>query len=93
MTKAQYQLHQDEYMKFDRIKDRLSNRPDIHAFILLDQLVPGTEDLVGAASHDEIFLAVTPSDLAKVATTEQIVELIRCGVRYDSATDSLAMFV
>ncbi len=49
--------------------------------------------MVSAAEHDEILLDVDLEELAKVATEEQIVELIRCGVRYDSSTDSLAMFV
>ena len=83
----------DEYLKFDRVQNKLSNRPDIHAFLLLDNLVPGTFDMVSAASHDEIWLAVEPEELEKVANEDQIVELIRCGVRLDSNVGSLAMFV
>ncbi len=83
----------DEFLKFDRVQNKLANRPDIHAFLLLDKLVPGTTDMVSAAEHDEIWLAVSPEELEKAATEEQIVELIRCGVRLDSSTDSLAMFV
>jgi len=83
----------DEFMEFDRVQNKLSNRPDIHAFLLLDKLVPGDRDMVSAAEHDEICLDIEPEELAKVATEEQIVELIRCGVRLDSRTDSLTMFV
>ncbi len=82
----------DEYLKFERIKVKLSKRPDLHAFLLLDQLVPGENDIVGGASHDEIWLGVELEDLAKVITPEQVIDLIRCGVRWDSETDSLAMF-
>jgi len=83
----------DEFLKFDRVQNKMANRPDIHAFMLLDKLVPGTSDMVSAAEHDEIWLTVSPEELEKAATEEQIVELIRCGVRLDSSTDSLAMFV
>lgn len=72
---------------------RLSNRPDLCALMLLDSLVPGTRDIVAAAEHDEIFLRVTIEQLAPVITREQVRALLCCGVRLDSETDSLAMFV
>lgn len=84
----------DEFLAFARIpaEKRKNNRPDIHAFLLLDELAPGTEDIVTCAEHDEIWLAVEIKQLTK-ATPEQIVDLMRCGVRWDTSTDSLAMFV
>jgi hypothetical protein len=88
-----FDKHDDEYLNFKRVQPKLSSRPDIHAFIILDKLLPAKSDIISAAEHDEIFLDVDPEELAKVATEEQIVELIRCGVRYDSDTGSLAMFV
>lgn len=87
---ALFKKHKDQYSRFDRIAAPFSRRPDLHAFILLDRLVPGTRDIVSAAEHDEIFLDVSVEDLAAVATEENIIDLIRCGVRWDS--DSLAMF-
>jgi hypothetical protein len=80
----------DEFLKFDRVENKRSKRPDLHAFMLLDELFPDDSDIVAAAAHDEIFLAPNPEELARVATKEQIVELIRCGVRLSD--DSLAMF-
>ena len=83
-----------EYLKFDRIENPLHPRPDICAFLKLHELVPGKgHDIVAAAEHDEIYLDVSPEDLAAVATQEDIVYLYRCGVRISSETDSLAMFV
>jgi hypothetical protein len=66
--------------------------------MLLDKLVPSTrsdgyfDDMIIDAGHDEIFLDVKPEDLATVATEEQIVDLIRSGLRYAKSVDSLAMF-
>ncbi len=93
MTKEQYNKYSDEYLEFDRVQHKTSNRADLHAFNLLDRLIPGDGDIVSAAEHDEIWLDVSPEELSKVATEEVIIELIRCGIRYDSHTDSLAMFV
>ena len=88
-----FEAASDEYIQFERIENPLHRRPDICAFLRLDQLVPGKpRDMVSAAEHDEIFLDVEPEKLAEVATQEDIVYLHRCGVRYDVDTDSLAMF-
>ena len=93
MTHEQYEKYEDEFLKFDRVQNKTSGRADLHAFNLLDKLVPGKSDMVSAAEHDEVWLDVSPEELAKVATEEQIVELIRCGVRYDRSTGSLALFI
>lgn len=95
MTHEQYEKYEDEYLEFGRVKNKRSKRADLHAFLLLDKLCPSHRgfDIVSGAEHDEIWLDVEPEKLAKVATEQQIIELIRCGVRYDEDTDSLAMFV
>lgn len=82
----------DEFLKFDRIVNKLSQRPDLHAFMLLDSLVPETSDIISDAQHDEIFLEVSLKDLAKVVLVEQVVDLIRCGVRHEGDYGCLAMF-
>ena len=88
-----FELYDAEFLKFDRIENKRSGRPDLHAFLLLDSLIPGTSDIVCATQHDEIFLDVDPIVLNEVISDDQLVELIRCGVRLDSESDSLAMFV
>ena len=93
MTSEQYEQHENEHCQFDRVKNKLSHRPDLHAFNLLDKLVPGTGDIVGAACHDQIWLSVEPEELAMVATEDEIVELIRCGVFFDTSADRLSMYV
>jgi len=84
--------HEAEFLKHQHSMKMVStNRPDLRAMILLDQLVPGTVDILSSASHDEVWFEIEPDALAAVITEEQIIELIRCGVRYDE--DSLCMFV
>lgn len=82
-----------DYSKFDRVKNKRSLRPDLHAFMLLDTILPGTSDMVCCAEHDEIFLEVDTEALSQVATEDQLRELHRCGVRHEVGENALVMFV
>ncbi len=86
-----YEEH--EFIHFGKIVNPPSKRPDICAFLLLDKLIPGDEDIIEGAAHDVIFLNVNLEDLAKVATEEDIIYLSRCGVFASSEYDGLCMFV
>jgi hypothetical protein len=88
-----FEKHNDDFIKFERVENKKSQRPDLHAFLLLDELCPGTMDMVSAAEHDEIWLDVDCEELAKVITEDQVLELTRCGVHYDSGYDALKLFV
>lgn len=85
---------EDEYLKFDRVDNKLHSRPDMCAFILLDKLCPAKGcDIVGSAEHDEIWLDVDCEKLAEVATKEDVLLLTRCGIMYDEEMGSLHVFV
>ncbi len=88
-----FERHSDEYIAFERIEKPAHRRPDVCAFLMLDAAVGGGGDMVACAEHDEIWLSVHVETLAAVATDELIRDLVRCGVRLDSDTDSLVMFV
>lgn len=82
-----------DYLKFERVENKLSERPDIHAMILLDRLQPKPgRDMVAGADHDIVYLDIDTDKLNEVITDEQLTELARCGVLYDSDGDGLAMF-
>lgn len=89
-----FERHHSEYMRHERIPAKFSNRADLHAFIRLDMLVPGGDDIVCHSSHDEITLAVSPADLAAALTDESlIIELLRCGVRLNRDHETFTMYV
>lgn len=83
------------FSEFDKVVEKYSNRPDLHAFILLDKLVPSDNniDIIGHAELDYICLDIDLEKLAEVATEDDILTLRRCGVRYDEYYDSLMIFV
>ncbi len=85
--------HKDEYIEFDRVRKKYSKRPDVSAFILLDKLAPGGQDLITGCANGKIWLNVNINRLLTNATEEQLIDLRRCGVFYDKSNDSLAMFL
>lgn len=81
---------------FEKFQWQCNTRPsrsDLAAFLLLKVLDPGCTPIIAGAERDEICLSTDCDKLAEVATEEDIQLLVQCGVRYDSDTDSLAMFV
>jgi len=84
-----FDKHEDDFLGFAKINNKRSNRPDLHAFLLLDELFPGNTDMIGGAEHDEFWLDIEIEDIEKL-TEEQVIELVRCGVRFDE--ESLCMF-
>jgi len=90
--RAAFEKHDDEFLKFDRVVNKLSNRPDLHCFLVLDWMFPGTTDMIDAAEHDEIYLEPNALEFLRKVTEEQLIDLIRCGLRYDESIDSLCMF-
>lgn len=92
----------DNFLKSNDIPpdQRLHERADLNGFLLLHQLDPGTlnyanrkDDILAAACHDEVFLSGDPTSVAAAATPDDVLNLIRCGVRYDRETESFCMFV
>jgi hypothetical protein len=90
-----FDKHEDEFLKFERIpaERRLSNSPDIQVFRLLDELFPGDDDLVSCATHDEIFLSIDGEEFASKVTEDLLIDMMRCGLRWDSSEQSLCVFV
>jgi len=91
--KALFEKYGDEFLKFDRIEHKLSRRRDLHAFLLLDALLPDGRVMISAAEHDIFYLDIDVEALSKTSITEELVrDLHRCGVRYEREFDCLAMF-
>lgn len=86
-----FEKHENEFLKFELVEEKQSRRADIHAFLLLDKLIAGHTDMVSAAEHDKIWLGVDVEVLAKVATENDVIELLRCGICLDR--DGLYSFV
>ncbi len=87
-----FEKHNEAFLKFDEIVEKRSNRPDLHAFLLLEAVCPGDRDMICAAEHDQIYLEVDGRKFAENCTEEQIIELIRCGVMLDEGEEYFTMF-
>lgn len=101
--KEVFEKYEDEFMKFERIENPRHPVRDVCGFIMLDEIAPKfyqseqykhqRENMVAWVKHDQIWLTTNTEELANKATEEQIRDLLRCGVFYDSDTESLSMFV
>lgn len=93
--------HNEELLKFERVDAPLSQRPDLCAFLMLDSIIPpqlgrgngSPVKMLSCAEYDEVWLAVDCEALARAITTEQVRDLVRCGIRYSGERDCLCMFV
>lgn len=85
--------YDDEYLKFDRVEYKPSNRPDLCAMILLDKLQPCSKssDIIVGAEDETVFLSIDVDKLGEVATEDDIIYLCRCGVHLSN--EALCLFV
>ena len=82
----------ESFLRFECVETKKSNRPDLHAFLLLNELFPKNRDMVSGAGHDQIWLDVSEEDIEKLSD-ENILEISRSGVFYDYESNALSMFV
>lgn len=87
-----FEQFNDEFLKFDRVQAPRSARRDLHAFLVLEEIMPGKRPMIAASEHDEFYLDINCDEFNAKATDDQIMELLRCGVRHDQGFDSLCMF-
>jgi hypothetical protein len=76
-----------------RPERRLHPARDMNALLLLSRLCPDIDRMIAGAEHDVVYLGPGPENLAGRATKEDVIDLVRCGVHYDSEVDSLCKFV
>lgn len=81
-----------EYGRFELVSPKLTKRPDLHAFCLLDSLCPGTVNIVESSEEGLLWLGVDMNQLSNVVTERQVIDLIRCGVMYDGWDTGLVMY-
>ena len=64
---AFFEANESEYIEFQNVEKKRCNRPDLHAFLLLDELFPAEEgrmdDIVSDAQHDEIWISISFDDI------------------------------
>jgi hypothetical protein len=93
-----FEIHNDQFLKTDNIKKRMSPRPDLCAFLILDELqfrsnfVKSYGDIVTHAEHEIIYLGVNLENILSVITEADILDLIRCGVCFNSDESCFTMF-
>ncbi len=88
-----FELHNDEHGKFEHIEKPLNQRADICLLLLLDQLIPGKNNLIVRSNRYEIIFDIDIEDFSKKVNVNQLLNMIRCGLCYSSSDSCLYKFV
>ena len=81
-----------ELHRFEKVKKPMHKRQDLAGLMFLAKLCPGEAGLmITGHNNDCLTLGVTPEELDDVATTEDILTLIRCGILLDKDTNELVL--
>lgn len=93
--KELFEKHSEEYLHHHVIENPMHRQADLCCFLMLDKIAPLNNDrnVIAYASHDEITLAFDPNTVAQNATEQEIIDLIRCGLRYEEDEECFMMFV
>ena len=89
--KELFEKYIDEFDNFNHVLHKFSNRPKVHALILLDRLVKGSGSLISTVEGYTISFNIPDEDLLKVSSERDVCDLCRCGVFYDES--GIAMFI
>lgn len=82
-----------EERSFDLVPNKQTARRDLQAFLILDKLdLLNSRNIIGSSEHDEIYLDVDLDTLSQNASDEDILNLVRCGIRYSDSFDCLVKF-
>lgn len=88
-----FSKYMTEYCNFDNITEKYTNKRDLNALILLDKLFPDTSNIIRSVESHIICLNISLEDLINKASEEQLLNIIRCGIWYDSAKERLFMYI
>lgn len=90
--RERFEKFDNEFLKFELVANKVSQRADLHAMVLLDRWFPSSQYILSAAWHDEVSFNIQDKEIESL-TDEQIQELVRCGVKYSDTHYCLTMFV
>lgn len=91
--------HSDEFGKFDRINNPPSTHRDLCALLILSRFMDPYSDVINSAESKKgncagvIVFELPIHEVERMATENQVIQLIRCGVEYNSEYDALVMYL
>ncbi len=91
-----FEQFDSEYLKFENIAPErvLSCCRDLNALLLLERILSkeNRHGIISGSDHEIVYIGVDVEALNAVASDEDIKDLRRSGVHYDSECECLAMF-
>lgn len=92
-----FEKHSDEFLEFERIENPKHTRSDLCAMLMISEIQSRYypekrfSKMISWAGHEEIYLDVDVEEISEYITKQEIIDLIRCGVRFEES--NFAMFV
>jgi hypothetical protein len=75
-----FEAVKSDFGKFDKVENKLSQRMDIHALVILDKLFPGNENIIYNSTDNRVYLDIE-NKLLETLTDDNILELVRCEIQ------------
>lgn len=94
---AIFEKYEDEFCEFHRIENPKHCRSDMCAMLMIDEIQSRSDfgdnqgNMISWAEHDVIHFDVNVENFSKVVTKEELIDLIRCGIRLEEG--NFTMFV
>ena len=89
--KRLFEKHDGEFLKFERVENKKSKRPDLNAFILLDNLFTEEKNIISGACEGDVSINFKEEQML-LLSEDDIIELRRCGASYNSEFDCIEIY-
>ena len=86
-----FEENEGEFLKYDSDFELKDKHPDLFVFNTLSVFVSAPKSVVNYARHEEIFFEPDPELVYNSLDEYTMIQLIRCGLRYDG--ECFCMFV
>ena len=90
---AAFEKYDDEASQFENVNKKLSQRPDMNGFMLIESILPRAmfgEGMIEDTGHDgKIWLGINVHSLARVITEEIVHDLVCSGIFFDKQEEAL----
>lgn len=92
-TQEFFEKHAEEYLAHAKDPDLSGIVHDFYIFSKLANYAVPHRDLLVDARYEEIYFSVDPEQVYRDLPEEEMIRLIRCGLRYSAEHECFCMFV
>lgn len=88
-----FEKYEDEYLNYRKDPDISNVTHDFYVMNALSSYVESPMDLIISSTNEEICFSVDPEFVYESLSEGEMIQLIRCGLRYSGEYECFCMFV